>query len=207
MEKGRGRKVRSDKKREVKPVLTIELKDAIYRLSYITYTPVKDVCEQLCAYVIFDKNAIEHLSQFFKRDVRLENTIYMGSITNEAVNKRFKGSTSSVTVRFKQGLYDNIAGLSYALDCTPSRAVALTLEIGMCNMAYVNKYIKHYLNGQLSKTQMSELQLILKYVNKNGEEHHTWMSLLGHIIDEVNVPIARAKDAVSGFLTKIKDGD
>lgn len=207
MQKGSVRKVRSDKKREVKAVLTIELKDAIYRLSYITYTPVKDVCERLCMYVLDDQHAIEQLSHFFKRDVRIGHTIYMGHATNKTVTKRFKGITSKVTVRFKQNLYNNIAALSYAFDCTPSRTVALILNAAMRNSGYVNQYIHEYLDGKLTENQMHELRGILKYVNHTSDAKQSWMALLGHIMDEVSAPVSKVKDVVSEFLSNIKDKD
>lgn len=207
MQKGRVRKVRSDKKREVKPVLRIELKDAVYRLSYITYTPVKDVCEQLCIYVMNEKRIIEHLSQYFKRDIRLGTTLYMGNIGNKTVSKRDSGVKSSVTVRFKQNAYDSIAVLSYALDCTPSRTVTLLLGIAMRNTEFVNRYVQKYLDGHLSEIQMRELRGVLKYVNHTSDVKQSMMSILGAVLDEVSAPVTRVKDAVSEFLSGIKDKD
>ncbi|MEB9310261.1 hypothetical protein P4I99_33175 [Bacillus cereus] len=36
------RKVRKDKKVDIKPTISVDLKECIYRLSYITNKPVKD---------------------------------------------------------------------------------------------------------------------------------------------------------------------
>lgn len=204
VQKGSVRKARSDKKREVQPVINIELKDAIYRLSYITYTPVKDVCERLCFYVLNDNYAINQLAQYFKRDVRLGNTLYCGHISNKSVSKRESGENERVTVRFKQSEYDSIAIFGYALDCTPSRTVAILLNIAMRNIAYVNRYIKEYLEGNLTEIQMRELRGILKYVNHTSDKKQSWMAILGAIVDEVNSPIARVKDVIGEFLDDIK---
>lgn len=207
MRKGSARKVRSDKKREVKPVIKLELKDAIYRLSYITYTPVKDVCEQLCFYVLYDKRIIEHLSKYFKRDVRLTNTLYFGNSTSKTVSKRDKGENQRVSVRFTQDVYDSIAVLSYAMDCTPSRTVAILLNIAMKNITYVNRYMGEYLDGHLSEQQMRELRGVLKYVNHTSDAQQSWMAIIGTILDEVSAPMTRVKDAVSEFLSGIKEKD
>lgn len=201
------RKVRSDKKREVKPVIKLELKDAIYRLSYITYTPVKDVCARLCMYVITDKHMIGQYARYFQRDIRLENTLYFGSSSNKRFTKRDPGETSRVTVRFTQAEYDSIAILSYALDCTPSRTVAILLYAAMRHLKYVNRYVKEYLDGHLSENQMRELRGVLKYINLKNEASQSWMSLIGTIVDEVSAPITRVKDAVSEYLATIKDKD
>lgn len=207
VKRGVGRKVRSDKKREVKPVLKMELKDSIYRLSYITYTPVKDVCARLCMYVISDKQMIGHYSQFFQREIRLENTLYFGHPSNKRITKRDPGETSRVTVRFTQNEYDSIAILSYALDCTPSRTVAILLYAAMRNLKYVNRYVQEYLDGHLSENQMRELRGVLKYVNHTNDVHMSWKALLGTIMDEVTAPVTRVKDAVSEYLATIKDKD
>lgn len=185
----------------------MELKDAIYRLSYITYTPVKDVCAELCSYVVYDKKIIEHLSQFFKRDVRMSNTLYFGNLSNKDISKRDKGSNQRVSVRFTQGVYDSIAVLSYAMDCTPSRTVAILLNIAMKNGIYVSRYMEEYLDGNLSEQQMRELRGVLKYVNHTSDAQQSWMSLIGNILDEVSAPMTRVKDAVSEFLAGIKDKD
>lgn len=205
--KGSVRKVRSDKKREVRPVIKLELKDAIYRLSYITYTPVKDVCAELCSYVVYDKRIIEHLSQYFKRDIRLSNTLYFGNSSNKEISKRDKGINQRLSVRFTQHVYDSIAVLSYAMDCTPSRTVAILLNIAMKNAEYVNRYMKEYLEGNLSEQQMRELRGVLKYVNHTSDVQQSWMAILGTILDEVSAPMTRVKDAVSEFLAGIKDKD
>lgn len=207
MQKGRVRKVRSDKKREVRPVIKLDLKDAIYRLSYITYTPVKDVCAELCSYVIYDKRIIEHLSQYFKRDIRLSNTLYFGSSSNKEISKRDKVINQRLSVRFTQSVYDSIAVLSYAMDCTPSRTVAILLNIAMKNSEYVSRYMEEFLDGNLSEQQMRELRGVLKYVNYRSDVQQSWMSLIGNILDEVSSPMTRVKDVVSEFLAGIKDKD
>lgn len=207
MNRGVTRKVRSDKKREVKPVIKLELKDAIYRLSYITYTPVKDVAARLCDYIINDNRMISHYSQYFQRDIRLSNTLYFGHLSNKRFTKRDPGENDRITVRFTQKEYDSIAVLSYALDCTPSRTVAILLYTAMRNIEYVNRYVKEYLDGQLSENQMRELRGVLKYVNHTSDAQQSWMALLGNIIDEVSAPVTRVKDVVSEFLATIRDKD
>ncbi|MDA6082696.1 hypothetical protein OSJ97_24410, partial [Escherichia coli] len=59
------RKTRSDKKRDVKPTISIDLKNCIYRLSYITNTPVKDVIETICEKGLQSRKVMEYLSEYF----------------------------------------------------------------------------------------------------------------------------------------------
>lgn len=200
MEKKGVRGQRSDKKRDVKPTLKLDLKDAIYRLSNITYTPVKDVCPSLCMFVIKDRKTIEHLSQFFKRDLLFDNTMFRGHVTNKTISKRINVPGERVTIRFSQSEYSAIALLAFSLDCTVSRATAILLEISMSQARFLNAYIKEFLQHELSESQMREFKEILRYINRNGESHHSWASLLAHVVDEVGSPVNRIKEAISSFI-------
>lgn len=193
------RRVRSDKKKEVKPLLSINLKDAIYRLSYITHSPVKDVCEQLCIAVMNDRKIITDLSMFFIRDIRIDSTIYLGRSENKRLKKRIEGARERVTIKFKAKDYAFIYDLAYALDCSPSRVVAVLLEIAMQDIRIVNQYIKQHLENELTEAQMKELRNIMRYINTVNDTNLPWASLLSQIFDEVG-PIARLKDAITEFL-------
>ena len=114
----------------------------IYRLSYITHTTVKDICEFMCVYVMSNRMSIDVLSTQFKHDIRLVNTLYRGLPDNVSVKKRVNGPSERVTVRFKQTDYEMISILSYALDCSASRVVAVLLEMALHDIQIVNTYIK-----------------------------------------------------------------
>lgn len=200
MKKREERVQRSDKKRDVKPTIKLDLKDALYRLSGITYTPVKDVCPSLCMLVVNDRRSIEYLSKYFKRDLLFDNTIFRGHVTNPTIEKRLNDLGERVTMRLMYNEYSKVALLAFALDCTVSRATALLLEISMGEVRFVNAYIKEFLRHELSESQMREFKEILRYVNKHGESHHSWASLLAHVVDEVGTPVARIKEAVSDFI-------
>ena len=201
------RKQRSDKKREVQPTVGIELKDMIYRLSYVTRTPVKDICEFMCVYLMNDEKVINALSVYFRRDIRIGSTLFRGSLDNVSITKRFNKYTERITVRFKQKDYERISMLSYALDCSVSRVVSLLLELSINNMKVVNIYIKNYLSHQLTPSQMKELRNILKEANDEKEDNSSWLSLLMVMMNEVTTPIIKIKDAVSEFLVNIRIDD
>lgn len=196
------RKTRSDKKRDIKPTVRLELKDALYRLSYITYTPVKDVAEQLVITVLADVNVVEHLSQYFKRDLKFNSTLFRGHAENPHIGYRDEGKTERISTRFKANKYEAIAIMAHALDCTPSRAVTILLEIAVRNIRFVNEYVKTYLGSAVTEKQMLELKNVMRDVNKLNEGHHSWAALLASIIDEVSVPVNKVKDAVNEFIRK-----
>jgi len=205
--RGEERKIRSDKKKEIKPYISIEIKDAIYRLSYITQTPVKDVCEQLVIYTMNDREVIDHLTQFFQRDIRLGNTIYRGFLDNPKARKRLLEYRERVTVRFKREDVEPIVILSYALDCSPTRTTAILLENGIRNMKFINRYVEEFLRSEITESQMRELRLLLKFVKEHEGTERSLASLLSVIVDEVRAPVTRVKDAVAEFLAGMRERD
>jgi hypothetical protein len=81
------RKIRFDKKRDVKPTIFSHLKDCIFRLSYITNTPVKGVDETLCEKGLQLRNVLEYLSQFFRRDLQFVKTVLYGRLVPAIIIK------------------------------------------------------------------------------------------------------------------------
>ena len=125
MTAGQGtRKVRSDKKREVKPTISIQLKDAIYIISYVTSTPVKDVAERICTDGLASKKVISSLSPRFRRTVRLANTLYMGDIKRPTLRRNnIAEKTDRISLRLLAPDYDNLSTLAFALTLHPHEPV------------------------------------------------------------------------------------
>ena len=202
------RKTRKDKKQEIKATIDFDLKDSIYRLSYITDTPVKDVCEKLCAYVMREKEMIDYLTSHFQRTIMINSTFYMGSRENKAIPKRLEGETSRVTIKFKQAEHDFIYSLSYGLELSKSRTVAVLLDLAVHDIAIVNQYIKNYLKKELNDNQMFELKQLLRYINEQNQTHLSWSALLSFIKDEVTselgAPVVKTYEAIRRFLESEK---
>lgn len=201
------RKRRSDKKRDVKPTISTELKNCIYRLSYITNTPVKDVVETICEKGLQSRKVIENLSKYFRRDFQYSNTIYMGDLERESLQKKYQsGKNERITTRFNQTTYEDIKKLSDALDVTPSKATALLLDASVRNSNLLNAFVKNYLHGKLDKMRMKELKQVLQYVNKNNpyQEDISWFTLLSIIYEDVKDNTVNVKDAIHSWMEKFK---
>lgn len=196
------RKQRSDKKRDVKPTLRVELKDAIYRLSYITQTHVKDVAEQMVIFALKDVTTIDTLSRSFRRNIRINNTLYRGHIDNPRIARREPGVCERLTLRLVSQDYESLSVIAYALDVNPTRACALLLDASMRDFRFINTYVSRYLKTQLTLAQMKELRSILRYVNEDVGDQMTLASLLSVIVDEVSAPVTRIKDAVNEYVVK-----
>lgn len=203
----RTRKVRSDKKRDVKPTISIHLKDTIYRISYITNTPVKDVAESLCIHGMASKKVMDVLSLNLRRSIRLGNTMYMGELSRPSLQRRGPaGECDRISFRLKQADYENLSTLAFGLAVTPSRAGALLLDASIRDKDFINSYFEGYLNKQLDDCRMAELKAVLKYLNKNNpyEEEISWGMLLAYIVDEFKESAASVTESISLYIKKWK---
>ncbi|PTY92343.1 hypothetical protein [Heyndrickxia sporothermodurans] len=203
----KNRKVRSDKKRDVKPTISVELKNCIYRLSYITDTPVKDVTEIICSKGLQSRKVIEHLSHYFRREYQFMSTIYLGDLGRESLQRKYQsGKNERITTRFEQTTYEEIKSLSDALDVTPSKATALLLDASVRNTNLLNAFVKTYLHETIDKNRMKELKQVLHYVNKNNpyNEDISWFTLLSMIYEEVKDGTVNVKEAINNWVDKFK---
>lgn len=192
--------MRSDKKRDVKPMIKVELKDSIYRLSYITQTPVKDVCEAICRNAVNHNYVIEELSNYFRRNVRINNTLYLGHLDNPRIHtKNMATKTERISLRLNNEMYEFVSTLAYSLDCSVSRVVAILLERGMHDITFINDYVNKYLRT-IDDQRKKELQKILDYINEGLEDKYSISSLLSHIVDEFKESTKSTKDAITDFI-------
>ena len=76
----KNRKTRSDKKRDLKPIVSLELYESMARLAYITCLPMKDIGEKICRAGLNSEKVISLLSAQFRRDYLMnETTLYPGT--------------------------------------------------------------------------------------------------------------------------------
>lgn len=195
------RKRRSDKKRDVKPTIDVNLKDAIYRLSFVTRTPVKEVCEELCLYSINNRKIRDNISIYIRRDIRLGSTFFNGDREREEMPINTRGESERISLRLTSEVYEMVNVLAYGLDCSVSKACALLLHQGMNDFEFVNEYVHKYLADSLDEHTLREVEQIVSYVEKeNGESKDSWAAVLSAMIDEVKKPVITAKEVVGEFL-------
>lgn len=199
MQEGKGRKERTDKKREVKPLLPMEAKEAIYRISHITRTPVKDVSEYLTLCIIRDKKELDALSKHFKRGIRIDNTFYTGDLNAPTIPKRLQVPTSLLSVKFTKTDFERISTLSYALDVTPTRTTAILLTAASRNIEAINAYVRQYMIEELTDGQIRELRTVLSYVNRYNTDKSSWLSLLSTIVGDIRPATKKLREMVAEF--------
>lgn len=201
------RKTRSDKKKDIRPTITIHLKDTICRISYITTTPIKDVSEYICELGLSSKLVMDRLSEHFRRDLVFHNTCYVGNLEKTSLQRqKIIGPTDRVTIRFKKESYEKIDALAYALDVTPSKATAILLEVSLTNSDIINKYFKAYLKENLDPRRMNELKKIIKYIEQNNpyQDEFSWSEFLLYLFDGMKGNTRSISEKVSEWIDKYK---
>lgn len=201
------RKVRSDKKVDCKPTVEIDLKELIYRLSYILNLPVKKVIETVCISGLKSERVIGLLSEYFRRDLQLGNTFYIGDLENLSYKRIAKGKiTERMSTRFIQSDYEKIRALAYALDVTPTRAVAILLEQTIYNTNIVNRLAKAYIRDQINESRLKELKNIIDNINRKSShlEKISWGNLLSYFYDEFKNGSATMSKAIIHWIESIK---
>ncbi|MES9681645.1 hypothetical protein ABWK22_01690 [Gottfriedia acidiceleris] len=205
-EKVSDRKIRSDKKKDVKPTVNLGLYDCVSRISFITNTPMKDVGEVFCTHGLYSEKVIEYLSKNFRRDYTFNSTIYRGN--RELLTRRVKqrsDSTTRVTIRFTQEVADKLADLAYALDTTVSTATALLLNASIKNTDIVNEYVLRHVEETLDAKRMRQLYAVLEYVRKQNpysDEEITMSQLVSYIMDGFQGQKHNAKLTIESWLDK-----
>ena len=160
------------------------------------------VAESLFVHSIQNREIINTISTHFQREVRISNTLYRGSLSNESVNKRKKSSECErIHFRVTRQAYEILAVFAYALGCSYARAGAVLLEECIHDADFISKYVEKYLEENLSSSRMKELREFMRYVNREEDgEVHSWAALLSYITDEVKKPFKEAKEVVEDFI-------
>lgn len=207
MQKGSTRKVRTDKKRDVKPTIPIELKDTIYRISYVIDTPVKEIVETIFLFGLGSRKVITILSENFKRSVRFHDTLFLGDLDKPSVQRlKPETRTERISTRLKQPDYENLVTLAFALDVTPSRAAALLLDVSIRHSDFVNSYFQQHLSQTLNYNRMIELRKIINFINKNNpyDETVSWLALISYIYTEIKDSAVSFNETLNDFIDKWK---
>lgn len=199
----RKRKTRSDKKRDVKPTISVQLYELINRISYVTNTPIKDVAEVICKKGLFTTPVLEYLSDYFRRDYWANNNVLYPGNAERTAYKITRGiSKRRISIRFLQQEHDILARLAYSLDLTVSSATALLLEYSIMNTDIVNVYISNHVKKELDSNRMKQLREVMKYINKNSpyEEEISLGALISFIMDEFRGTTSNLQQSIRKFL-------
>ncbi|MBT2668649.1 hypothetical protein J7J00_24780 [Bacillus sp. ISL-4] len=180
------RKVRCDKKRDIKPTISESLNEICHDLSYVLNRPVKDVGEMFIISAINNRECIESLAMYFKRDYRHDNTIFRGDLEAEVIQKRNIIQKKRLHLRFKACEHDRISTLAFSMDCSVSLATTMLLTSGIRNTEIFNEVVDSELVRLLDPERLKRLRTIQKYINKlNGDTNISIFQIVAYVAHEV----------------------
>ena len=157
---GGNRKTRSDKKVDVKPTLSVNLKNQLYSFAYLCDEPVKDVAEKLCLDAATSKVIIDDICKWFRRNYIYHNTVAVGDPERPKLKISIKGESSKVTIRFVREDYDLLCDIAHALDITPTSTAGLLIKVSLSNVEFMQQYAYEHLI-HLSDDQKKKIDVFL----------------------------------------------
>lgn len=157
----RKRKVRSDKKVDVKPTMSVILKKQLTDFAKLSDEHVKDLAEHLCITGATSEIIIGSIRQWFRRDYIRPHTITRGFIERPRLKITYQGETDKVTIKFVQKDYDLLSDLARALDINPTATSSVLIKMTLSNRDFMNEYIQLYL-GHLDRKKIEVIKKLLK---------------------------------------------
>ncbi|MGG0656426.1 hypothetical protein [Rummeliibacillus pycnus] len=200
---GENRATRIDKKRDVKPTVHTDFKNAVYRLADISDISVMDLIEEMTIHALRSKRILEDLSPHFVRSVRFKNILYPGHGNAEHVGH---SSTGVNYVRMKTRLtadtFEDLNDIAIALDIRPARACAVLIHESFHSQYFMDNFIKRHLQANITDRQLLELKKIMEYIERDVNYNVSWATLLSYIVQEVKEPAKSLKEKVNTFVIR-----
>ena len=159
---GSTRKVRSDKKRDVQPVVSLELKKQLFRFSFLCKEPMKDAGERLCAQGAVSPLIMDDINQFFRRNLSINNHHYMGYLERPRLTL-LQSNKEKITIKFPQDTFESLFNLAFALDLPLNQTAAVLIKRTLNNREFMHEYIQHNLR-HLHEREKAQLESFLKGV-------------------------------------------
>jgi len=157
---GGNRKTRSDKKVDVKPTLSVNLKNQLNSFAFLCNEPIKDVAEKLCVDGATSKVIIDDICKWFRRNYLYNNTITIGDAERPKLKINIRGETAKATIRFKKKDYDLLCELAHALDVTPTTTSGILIKTTLTNVEFMQQYAHDHLM-HLSNERKKKIDVFL----------------------------------------------
>ena len=161
-DRGGERKTRSDKKKDVKPTLTVKSKRQLYKFCELCELPVKVVAEQLCEKACTSSLILDDINGWFRRDYFCAPAIHKGYPERPRLKLIFHEETEKVNMRLRQTTYDQLCDLAYALDLPPTTTAAVLIKMTMKNREFMFEYVRTM--NHLSNEQKNTVHALLRKI-------------------------------------------
>ena len=185
------------RKRDVKPFISVETKNIIDKIAFLTGLSIKKICMDLCMHAV--KNyAEEELVPYFKREIILNGKMYAALNKPEKFERKC-GEIERVTMTFDESTHEYLHTLAYAIGTSTAKVVAYCIERSMSDTSFKTDYVAQSLLSKICENRVQLLKEILEDINHDHlENKHSMASVLMYIVDEI-------KEANQNFDTTIEN--
>lgn len=205
MEEKRSRKLRSDKKIDCKPFVSISFYDSLDNVSRITERPIKDVGESILIQGLSDINIIEHFEEQFVFDYWHGDTVFMGDgQKNSKKRVVMTYEKRRLNMRFTSEQYFQLKQFANSLDRSIANAAARILEVAFFQSNAVHRYIETHVVYKLDQEQRMRLREVLQYINSSSPDvdPNTIYYGLFELVSKLKRGAGDVKSAIGSFLDK-----
>lgn len=170
------RKIRSDKKREVKPTVSVYIRNNICSLANIVGSSAGDAGLAIISKGFHNDDVMRQFQPLMISNFNIDNRIYVGNRENGPVKINYRGSTAKLSIKFPMDIYEDLRRLAYSIDLTPTTTAALMIRKGMFCDPFMDEQKQLYLNRCHDDEQKTELIRFISCLDKsipNRERMHS----------------------------------
>lgn len=166
------RKVRSDKKREVKPVVSAYIKNNLYTLGAIVGLPIKDTALIMIQRGFYNDEVMREFQPLMLSNFDIDNRIYVGNRENGPIKINYRGAKEKVTIKFPGEIYETLRRLAFSVGLTPTSTAALMLKKAMFNESFMDEHKRMYLAHIDNDIQARELEKFIRTLHNTIPKSH-----------------------------------
>ena len=169
--------------KEVQPFIKKTTKNVIYKMSYITNQPVKQICGDLCLHSLADKRKlIEELAPFVKWSIKIDDVVCSPADKPIKDYPLSGNDLERVNVKIDINSFELVRGLAYSVGWSIAKVVAFCIERSMSDFDFLNQYISEFIETSMDNNEKS---IINKFANKINESLDDELSIPMLLIDIV----------------------
>lgn len=125
------RKVRSDKKRDVKPTVSTYIRNNICTLANIVGLSTGDAGLILISRGMHNDDVMRTFQPLMISNFNMDNRIYVGNRECGPVKINYRGSVAKVSIKFPSDIFEELRCLAFSIGLPPTTTAALMLRKAM----------------------------------------------------------------------------
>lgn len=156
------------KKKDVQPFISSTTKEVIYKLSFISGSSVKKICDDLCSRALRRKELINGLQPYFKREIIIGGVLYQPNPT-PLDQYRPDEKLERITVKVSAQAYEFAYNLAHALNWSLAKVISFCIEHSMSDYDFLEFYTTNILNNKMDDKRKEALLTMMNDSNRDND--------------------------------------